>query len=89
MSAPTPPAPSGPSREELKAAFKAFKKKLKLARLDEESRIGGSPLSSGRRSSIVAIEPPTQYAQAVWEELVNQGKLKRAGGGTYELIDQS
>ena len=79
---------AAPSKEDLKAAFKAFKKRLKLTRLDEESRISGSPVTSGRDSGIVAIMPPNQFPLAVWEELVRQGKLKRAGGGTYELVDQ-
>ena len=81
--------PSGsPSREELKAAFKAFKKRLKLTRLDAESSIAGGPLSSGRKSDIVAITPPNQFPTEIWEELVRQGKLKRGGHGTYELIEE-
>jgi len=84
MSEPTPPG--APTPQELKAAFKAFKKRLKLTRLDEESNIGGGPLSGGRKSDVVAITPPGQFPPAVWEELVRQGKLKRAGGGTYELV---
>jgi hypothetical protein len=76
-----------PSREELKRAMKAFKKRLKLTRLDAESSLGGGPLSGGRRSEIVAITPPNDYPQAVWDELVRQGKLKKAGRGTYELAE--
>ncbi len=79
------PQPSPPDPKELKAAFKAFKKRLKLTCLDDQSRIGVGPMSSGRASSIVAITPPDQYPAAVWEELVRQGKLKRAGGGMYQL----
>ncbi len=77
--------PGTPGAEELKKAFKAFKKRLKLTRLDAESSLGGGPMSSGRDSGIVAITPPDQFSPAVWEELVRQGKLKRAGHGTYEL----
>lgn len=73
-------------KEELKRAMKAFKKRLKLMRADDESRMGYGPTSSGTGSSIVAITPPNQYPRAVWEELVNQGKLKRAGQGTYETV---
>ncbi len=73
--------------EQLKQALKAFKKRLKLTRLDEESRIGRNPVTSWRSSGIVAISPPTQFPAAVWEELVRQGKLKRGGGGTYELVE--
>jgi hypothetical protein len=78
-------ADSPRSKEQLKQAFKAFKKRLKLTRLDAESNIGGGPLSSGRDSGIVAIQPPNDFPQAVWDELVRQGKLKPAGHGTYEL----
>jgi hypothetical protein len=86
MSAPDSPAPGTPSRQELKAALKAFKKRLKLTRLDAESNLGGGPLSAGRDCGIVAITPPNQYPPAVWDELVKQGKLKKAGHGTYELV---
>jgi hypothetical protein len=76
-----------PTPQELKAAFKAFKKRLKLTRLDAESNIGGGPLSGGRQSDIVAITPPNQFPQAVWDALVKQGKLKYVGHGNYELIE--
>jgi hypothetical protein len=82
------PAPGSPTPQEVKAAFKAFKKRLKLTRLDAESNLGGGPLSGGRSSGIVAITPPHQFPPAVWDELVKQGKLKRAGGGTYELVEE-
>ena len=74
-----------PSPQELKAALKAFKKRLKLTLLDDQSRIGVGPMSSGRPSGIVAITPPDQFPPAVWEELARQGKLKRSGNGLYEL----
>lgn len=82
---------SSPSSEpialdELKRAFKAFKKRLKTTRLDDESRLGHGPMSGGGGSGIVAITPPDQYPQAVWEALVQQGKLKHASHGMYELV---
>lgn len=77
-----------PSKEELKAAFKAFKRRLKLMRLDEESKVGGSPLSGGKRSDIVAITPPNEFGEAIWEELAKQGKIRRAGHGMYELVQE-
>jgi hypothetical protein len=80
------PSP-GPSPEELKRALKAFRKRLKLTRLEEESKIAGGPLSGGRRSSIVAIMPPIDFPPAVWEELARQGKLRKAGHGMYELVE--
>ncbi len=67
--------------------MKAFRKRLKLTRLDEESKLGGRYVSSGRQSSIVAIMPPHQYPDEVWQALVAQGKLKDAGNGFYELVE--
>jgi len=77
--------PAAPSPQELKAALKAFKTRLKLTCLDDQSRIGVGPMSSGRQSGIVAITPPDRFPPAVWEELARQGKLKRVGSGLYEL----
>ena len=74
------------SLRELKAAMKAFRKRLKLTNLDDQSRIGVGPMSSGRQSAIVGITPPDQFPPAVWEELARQGKLKDAGNGMYELV---
>jgi len=76
-----------PTPEELKAAFKAFKKRLKLTRLDDESRLSKSPLSKGA-SGILGITPPNQYPEEVWDELVRQGKLKKMGGGAYGLVEE-
>ena len=71
--------------QQLKQAMKAFKKRLKLTRLDAESTLGGGPLSGGRDSGIVAIQPPNQYPRQLWDKLAEQGKLRRVGGGLYEL----
>jgi hypothetical protein len=83
-SEPTPPASQPP--EVLNRAFKAFKKRLKLTQLDYDSRIGVGPMSSGSSSAIVAITPPNDYPRAVWDALVEQGRLKRASQGQYELV---
>ena len=72
--------------QELKAAMKAFKKRLKLTCLDDQSRIGVGPMSSGRASGIVGITPPDQFPDSVWEELARQGKLRSIGDGQYELV---
>ncbi len=71
----------------LKRAMKAFRKRLKLTRLGEESKLGRSPLTSGKKSSVVAIMPPNQYPREVWDELVRLGRLKNAGTGFYELVE--
>jgi hypothetical protein len=81
------PASNAPTKEQLKQGLKAFRKRLKLTQLDEDSRLTRSPLSSGK-AKIMAISPPDQFPQEVWDELVKQGKLKKAGYGTYELVPE-
>ena len=71
-------------RDVLKKAVKAFRKRLKLLRLDEESRIGGA-FSKGERSGITGIEPPDSYPPDVWAELVRVGRLIEVGHGVLEL----
>jgi hypothetical protein len=78
-----------PSTEaELKRALGAFKKRLKVIRLDDDSRLGHGPLSSGSREKVVAIQPPAGFGKAVWEELADLGYLKRDTVGFYELTDK-
>ena len=86
--APASTAPASPSisQDQLKSAMKAFRKRLKLTRLDDESRLGNRAMTGGRQSQIVAILPPREYPPAVWEELAKQGKLREAGSGFFELI---
>ncbi len=76
----------GPDPDELKRAMKAFKKRLKLMRLEAESSLGRGPLTGGKKSSIVAVVPPSQYPRAVWDALVAQGKLRYCGQGMYEPV---
>jgi hypothetical protein len=84
---PTQPAPAAPSftPEQLKSAYNAFKKRWKLTRLDQESQIGRGPMSSGQKSTIAGIVPPDQFPRAIWDELVKNGKIKRAGSGFYSM----
>jgi len=86
MNDPTPAAAAGPapSDETLKAAYKAFKKRLKIKQLDHDSRVGRAPTSSGS-TQIAAIEPPDQYPKEVWDALVAQKKLTYSGRGMYEM----
>lgn len=71
--------------EELRKALKAFKKRMKITRLDDESRLGHSPLT-GNHGHIVAIQPPSGFGREIWEELADKGFLKRDSGGFYELV---
>jgi hypothetical protein len=87
-----PPTPGEPASgafdaAQLRSALKAFRKRLKMARLDDESRLGHGAMTGGGRSGIVAIVPPSQFPRAVWDELARQGKLRRAGQGMYELAE--
>jgi hypothetical protein len=69
----------------LKRALKAFRKRLKLMKQDDESRLGHGAMTPGLRSAIVGIRPPGEFPQEVWEELVRQGKLRHEGHGLYAL----
>lgn len=76
------------TKETLKRAMKAFRKRLKLARLDQESRLGGDALTRGQKSAIVAVRPPEQYPQEVWDRLVELGRLESVGQGLYAVVEQ-
>lgn len=73
------------TEEEQKKAYKAFKKRIKLMRLDEES---GLTRGNNRKSGLTGITPPSGHPAGVWEELVAQGKLKRDGIGIYGLASE-
>ena len=70
--------------EDLKKALKAFKKRIKLTRLDDES---GLSRGGNKKSGITGITPPTGHPPGIWEELVKLGKLKREMGGTYSVVE--
>lgn len=69
----------------LKEALRAFRKRIKLIKLDHESRLGVGPMSSGREAQFDAIEPPREFEQAVWLELARTGQLEALGQGFYKL----
>ena len=71
-----------PTDDELKKAWTAFKKRLKLTQLEDDSKLGRSPLT-GSKSKVTAIQPPRGFGNEVWEELVNRGVITSDGGGFY------
>ncbi len=75
-------------RDNLKRALKTFRKKLKSMRRDDESKLGNRYTTYGKQSKISAITPPNQYPTAVWDKLVEDGRLKKGGQGTYELPEE-
>jgi hypothetical protein len=79
-------APSPIPHETLKHALHAYKKRLKLTRLNDESRLSPRVMTGGRKSEVVGIIPPDQYPKEVWDALVADGKLKYTGHGFYELM---
>lgn len=81
--APAKPAPAALPEETLKAALRAFNKRLKLSRLADESRLGNKYVTAGRKSDIDAIIPPNDFPPEVWRALAAAGRLKDAGGGFY------
>jgi hypothetical protein len=68
--------------------MKALKKRLKLTRLDDESRLGHDAMSRGGRSGVVAVKPPEQYPLEVWQALEAKGRVRGDRHGLYEIIEQ-
>ena len=88
LRAPVPTArPDVPSEDTCRKALQAFRKRLSLTILDEESKLGRGPLSKGSAAT-AAIVPPKEWPESVWEELVRQGKLRYIGHGFYERMNQ-
>lgn len=89
LTAPSKPPPAeadAPDDMTCKIAMQAFRKRLKLIRLDEESQLDQrDPLSKGARSQVQSIQPPNDWPAAVWQELERRGKLRHTGKGFYEL----
>jgi hypothetical protein len=83
-----PPPDDAPDAETCRKALKAFRKREAVTRLDDESKLGRSPLSKGAGSDSMAITAPIEWPDEVWRELVRQGKLRDVGHGFYELVKQ-
>jgi len=80
------PAADVPDAETCSRALKAFRKRLSLTILDEQSKLGHSPLTKGEDTRLAkSIAPPTEWPAPVWQELVRQGRLRYVGHGLYEL----
>jgi hypothetical protein len=83
------PLPPGVDEQTLSSALKAFRKRLKFTRLDDESRIDSrNPLSKGEASEIRSIQPPFEWPREVWDALAKRGKLRYTGKGFFELTDE-
>lgn len=84
---PEQPESQGPTfaKREYDSAMAAFKKRLHVVRLNDESRLGGRYTSGGHRSGIDAVEPPHGHDGKIWKALVREGRLVNAGQGMYAL----
>ena len=83
--APEPaPLPEVPE-ETLRSAMKAYRKRMKLMKLDHESKLGRSPLTSGKDAGFESILPPEDYGVEVWQVLAARGELEATGQGFYKL----
>ncbi|MBC02492.1 MAG: hypothetical protein CMJ34_04190 [Phycisphaerae bacterium] len=71
--------------EVLRDAMRAYRKRAKLTKLDHESRLARSPLSSGKDADFDAIIPPNQYPPEVWRALARRGELESTGQGFYKI----
>ena len=76
------------TKETLQRAMKALKRRLKLTRLDDESRLGHDPMSKGSRSGITGVKGPEQYPPEVWQALAQKGRIRDLGQGLYEVMEQ-
>lgn len=76
------------TKETLKRAMKALKKRMKLTRLDDESKLGHDAMSQGGSSGIVAVKPPEQYPTEVWQALEANQRIRIDRHGLCEIIDQ-
>lgn len=70
--------------EDEKKAFKAFKKRLKMHQLEEDSKLGRAK-TTGLHNRIVAIQPPLGFGREVWVQLRDKGYLVNDGGNFYQV----
>ena len=71
--------------ETLRKAMKAFRRRVKLTKLDQESKLGVGPMSSGRTAEFESMIPPHEFPAKVWKALAAEGRLEDTGRGFYKL----
>ncbi len=82
------PAGGAPTVDEavLSQAYNAFKKRYKLTVLDHDSRLGANrPMTGGKTSKGMGIQPPGQFAMEAYKELARRGRIKDLGGGFFAM----
>ena len=81
-----PPPVTPEMAHQMDSALRAFRKRLKMTRLSDESKLGSRQLTSGRKSEVDAILPPHEFPDEVWKALAAAGKLVHTGQGFYSLV---
>ena len=69
----------------LRKAMKAFRRRMKLTRLDHESKLGVGPMTTGKAADFDSILPPQDFPPEVWKVLAARGELEYMGRGFYML----
>jgi len=73
---------------QMESAMRAFRKRLKMTRLSDESKLRGRLTTTGRPSEIDAIRPPSEFPDEVWRALARAGRLKDMKDGFYGLAEE-
>ena len=71
--------------ETKRQAMKTFRRRMKLLRLDRESKLGVGPLTTGKTADFDSMQAPHDFPDEVWRVLVAEGQLKDVGDGFYAL----
>ena len=66
-------------------ALRVFRKRVKFAKLDQESKLGVGPLSGGKHADFDSMSAPHDYPMHVWKALASDGDLIDDGGGFFRI----
>ena len=78
-------------KQMVKAAYKAFKKRLNITQLVQDSKWQHQQLTGGSTCTIVAINAPLDldFPPTVWNELVKLGRLNRTIDGLLAIPEKT
>ena len=78
-------------KQMVKAPYKAFKKRLHITQLVQDSKWQHQQLTGGSTCTIVAINAPLDldFPPIVWNELVKLGRLNRTRDGLLAIPEKT
>ena len=78
-------------KQMVKAAYKAFKKRLNITQLVQDSKWQHQQLTGGSTCTIVAINAPLDldFPPIVWNDLVKLGRLNRTRDGLLAIPEKT